>query len=202
MHKAGNFLLLSGRASMHASRAPINHRKTAISAKGENTSPTVPSATATALLVTRTYYGPTRGVLCVRPVVPQDRLSAYGVEKRARAHIQIVTDTHVRACLCVCRGRWKGTGWLEGLYRFVDETTVIRHCVWPHPRLCPRFMDTPLLPPPLARALLRPLTPSPLAYRSPCYQFRSAVWLVTTGSVVAAMLVQRTVSGWPTGLAI
>lgn len=73
-------------------------------------------------------------MLCVRPVIPQDRLSAYGVEKRARTY----PDCDRRTCARVCafRGRWKGTGWLEGLYRFVDETTVIRHCVWPHPRLC------------------------------------------------------------------
>lgn len=89
---------------MRAGRArPINHRKTAISAKGENTSPMVPSATATALLVTRTYYRPTRGVLCVRPVVPQDRLSVYGVEKRARTYPDC--DRHTRARVCAPRGR-------------------------------------------------------------------------------------------------
>lgn len=68
-----------------------------------------------------------------------------GVEKRSRTH----TAKHTCASVCVFRGWWKGTGWLEGLYRFVDETTVIRHCVWPHPRLC-QDLWVPPLPPALA----------------------------------------------------
>lgn len=124
------------------------------------------------------------------------------VWKSARAHISRLWQTHARARARVCasRGRWKGTGWLEGLYRFVDETTVIRHCVWPHPRLYQDLWTLRSSRPPAACASSPSPFSLPLAYRSPCYQFRSAVWLVTTGSVVAAM----SIPGWPirlTGLA-
>jgi len=51
--------------------------------------------------------------------------------KRPRTHTgtHIPTDRHTCARVRVSREWWKRTGWLEGLYRFVDETMVIRHCV-------------------------------------------------------------------------
>lgn len=57
---------------------------------------------------------------------------------RARArttHLLVFAFTDVRvrersaASIRVVDWWRKGTGWLEGLYRFVDETMVIRHCV-------------------------------------------------------------------------
>lgn len=48
----------------------------------------------------------------------------------ARTYVSAFMDTLARSVAFTCRGWWrKGTGWMESLYRFVDETMVIRHCV-------------------------------------------------------------------------
>lgn len=161
-----------------------------ISAKGENTSPTVLSATATAFASDENIlWVDERCAMCLTSGLAGSFVHVrWRKSSRTRSYYMCIYSKYIDTCTCawavvrisLCdmdggRVQW----WLEGLYRFVDETTVIRHCVWPHPRLC-QDLWTPYRPRYCSWALL-----SLLVYRSPCYQFRSAVWLVTTVSLAA-----------------
>lgn len=128
----------------------INHRKTAISAKGENG-----RCRWRGHITDRQ-----RGVQCVWPAVPQPPVCP-SLQRHARRL--------VHACRQAGRGWWRRRRRRPPpptLYRFVDETTVIRHCVWPHPRPPPRFMALLRHPPrgPIISARpQRDLLPIPIA---------------------------------------
>lgn len=113
------------------------------------------------LPVTRTYYRQAeRCAVCLTSGPAASRLSIPAKTRAsARARVQAGRERVVAAAAAARPPP-------PTLYRFVDETTVIRHCVWPHPRPPPRFMALLRHPPrgPIISARpQRDLLPIPIA---------------------------------------